>query len=412
MNNQGFLILALLCGLAACMSFRWVKTDFNYMGKTITHMTYQSTSDGTMYVAYEDKLNGLNRTVWEAISKEGSITIKSGVDEKDVTRGFVGMVTQISDDAKHLLAAFFGCYNERLLHDLESSVKDCASVYFIESVDGGVRWSTPVRVSESGVYIPPKSSISLILEKDTGTVYLFHEIKASPSVYNSQIVLYIREPTEKVFKHMNTFLNVRNLGPFTALTTKGRSDGRRYLHLIMAIDGGMVYYRSDDKGGTWSTYRQIVQGITPYYSNYVVYDLEYDAEYFEFIYRTENDRKVYTIWTDNHGNTFRSPTLVGDSPRPNQERIGLCRSPNARDSVVLVSQIDPDPKNIFVKARINSYTFVDLPNPFGSVRGAPVVNLMIGCASKGGREYYITFYMSAKAETERMYVAFGILNLN
>jgi len=406
MNNQGFLILALLCGLAACMSFRWVKTDFNYMGKTITRMTHQATSDGTMYVAYEDKLNDVNRTVWQAISKEGSITIKSTLDERNMSRGFVGMVTQISDDAKHLLAAFFGCYNEPLLHDLEGSVKDCANVFFIESVDGGNKWSTPVQVSESEFYIPPKSSISLILEKDTKRVYLFHEIKASPSAYNSQIVLYIREPNEKVFKHMNTFMNVRNLGPFTALVTR-YSDGRiRYIHLIMTIDGNMVHSRSDDKGITWDIYRQIAQGISPYNSNYAAYSQQGYPEYFSILFRKENDKKVYVIRTENHGNTFESPELVGDSPRPNQETIGFC---GRIDTVVIVSHIDLDPNNIFIKVKIDSRNFVGLPNPFGGVRGVPIANLMIDCAWKQNHEYYITFYMLTKAETERMYVAFGIL---
>ena len=409
MNNQRFLILVLLCGLAACMSFRWVYTDFNYTGKTITHMPYQRTSDGTIYAAYEDKVYGLNITIWEAIGKGGNINIKSIVDERNTSRGFAGMAIQISSNARHLLAAFFGCYNERLLHDLEGSVKDCASVYFIESVDGGARWSTPVQVSESRIYIPPRSSISLVLERDTGRVYLFHAIKASESASNSQIVVYVREPNERSFKNMNTLVNLQNLGPFTALVTGYGSGGTGYVHLIMAINGNIVHSRSSNRGMTWSAHKQIAQGVTPYNSNYVIYDLEYHRSYFELIYRKENDRRVYSIWTNDHGDSFQSPTLVGDSPRPNQETIGVCGS---SESVAIVSHTDPDPRNIFIKVQIGNSPFTDLPNPFAGIRGAPIANLMVGCAYRGYGEYHITFHMLTRADTDRRYVAFGILNVD
>jgi len=393
-----------------------VKTDLSYTGKTITHMSYQGTSDGTMYVAYEDKVSGLNRTIWKSISKEGDINIKAIVDERNTSRGFEGMATQISDDAKHLLVAFFGCYNEpphnkHLLHDLEGSVKDCASLYFAESVDGGDRWSTPIQVSESGIYIPSKSSISLVLERDTGRVYLFHAMKVNDITVYSQIVVYVREPNERSFKNMNTLVNLQNLGPFTALVTGYGSGGTGYVHLIMAINGNIVHSRSSNRGMTWSAHKQIAQGVTPYNSNYVIYDLEYHRSYFELIYRKENDRRVYTTWTGDHGNTFENPIAIGNSPRPNQETIGFCGSRKVGDYVVIVSHTDPDPRNIFVKAQINSHTFVDLPNPFADVRGAPITNLMVGCASKGDREYYVTFYMLTRADIDRMYFAFGILNL-
>jgi len=410
MNNQGFLILVLLCGLAACEKFRWVKMDLTYPSKTITHMTHQGTSDGTMYVAYEDKVNVRNTVIWKAISKDGSITIKAPLSEANVSRGFEGIATQISNDGKRLLVAFFGCYNERLLHDLEGSVKDCANVYFAESVDGGFRWSTPVQVSESGIYIPPKSSISLVLDRDTGRVYLFHAMKANEITAYSEIVVYVREPNEKAFKNIYAYdlMYLQNLGPFSALVTGYGTGGTGYVHLIMAINGNIVHSRSSDQGRRWSAHRQIAQGVTPYNSNYVIYDLEHDRSYFELIYRKENDRKVYTTWTFDHGYSFGGPRLVGDSPRPNQETIGFC---GPRDSVVIVSHTDPDPKNIFIKAEINYASFVDLPNPFASVRGAPITNLMIGCTSSGFREYYITFYMLTRAEREGMYIAFGILNL-
>jgi len=409
MNNQGFLILVLLCGLAACESFRWVKTDFSYTGKTITHMTRQATSDGTMYVAYEDKVNGLNRMIWKAISTEGNISIKSTLDERNVSRGFEGMATQISDDGKHLLVAFFGCYNERLLHDLEGSVKDCANVYFTESVDGGDRWSTPIQVSKSGIYIPPKSSVSLALERDTGRVYLLHAMKASESDSYSEIVVYVREPNEKSFKNMNAFINVPNLGPFTALATTNNIHKIRYVQLIMALNGNLAHTRWNDKENKWSPYSLLFQGMTPYNSNYVIYVPQLNPSFFEILFRRENNRRVYTIWTNDYGETFKSPRLVGDSPRPNQETIGFC---GARiDAVLIVSHTDPDPNYIFIRVMISGQPFIDLPNPFVGVRGAPIVNLMTNCASKGDREYYITFYMLTRAETERMYVAFGILNL-
>jgi len=408
MNNQGFLILVLLCGLAACKDIKWVKTDFSYTGKTITHMTHQGTSDGTMYVAYEDKLNGLNRIVWKAISKEGNINIKSTLEERNVSRGFEGIATQISNDSKHLLVAFFGCYNERLLHDLEGSVKDCASVYFTESVDGGVRWSTPVQVSESGIYIPPKSSISLVLEGDTGRVYLFHAMKASESASNSQIVVYVREPNEKAFKNMNVYdlMYLHNLGPFSASVTRDDFRGTRYVHLIMAINGNMVHSRSNDKGRTWSAHTHIAQGITPYNSNYVAYS-QYHPESFYIIYRKENDRKVYIASTYNQGDSFRQ-TLIGDSSRPNQETIGFCGI-EFKGSMAIVSHIDPDPTNIFIKVDTGAPYLMNLKNPFENVRGAPITNLMIDCAYKGDHKFYITFYILTRAETERMYVAFGIL---
>jgi len=319
------------------------------------------------------------------------------------------MAIEISSNARHLLAAFFGCYNERLLHDLEGSVKDCASVYFIESVDGGDRWSTPVQVSESGIYISPGSSISLVLERDTGRVYLFHAMKASESASNSQIVVYVREPNERSFKNVSALMNLQNLGPFTALVTGYSSGETLYVHLIMAINGNIVHSRSSSRGRTWSAHTQIAQGITPYNSNYVAYDYGINSRYFELIYRRENDRRVYTTWTGDHGNTFQSPTLVGDSPRPNQETIGVCGS---GESVAIVSHTDPDPRNIFIKVQIRGGSFTDLPNPFLNVRGAPIANLMVGCAYRAYGEYYVTFHMLTRADADRKYVAFGILNVD
>jgi len=409
MNNQGFLILCLLCGLAACMRFRWVYTDFSYTGKTITHMSYQGISNGTIYTAYEDKVSGLNRIIWQAIGTEGNISIKSIVDERNTSRGFAGMAIQISDDARRLFAAFFGCYNEHLLHDLEGSVKDCASLYFIESIDGGVRWSTPVQVSESGIYIPPRSSISLVLERDTGRLYLFHAMKASESASNSQIVVYVRELYEGSFKNVSALMNLQNLGPFTAVVTRDSYGQTGYVHLIMAINGNLVHSRSGDKGRTWSTHKNIAQGITPYNSNYVAYDDELHPEYFKLIYRKENDKRVYITKTINQGNTFESPTLIGDSLRPNQETIGYCAT---KQSVTVVSHTDPDPRNIFIKVQIGNMYFTDLPNPFVGIRGLPIANLMVGCAFRRNSEYHITFYILTGAETERMYVAFGILNID
>jgi len=363
-------------------------------------MTHQSTPDGMTYVAYEDKLSGLNRTIWKVISKEGNINIKSTVEGKNASEEFGGIATQVSDDGKHLLLAYLGPYNE------SSVIKH--RVYFTESVDGGIKWSIPIQVSDSGIYIPPNYSISLVLERDTRSVYLFHAMKRDEKSFNSQIVVYLRERNERTFKKMNTSVDLWRLGPFSAFVTRNINDGTKYVHLITTFYDDMHHFRSSDKGKSWDRHK-VVGDIIPYNYNYVAYDLEARPASFYTIYRKDN--KAYIIWTHDNGKTFSHPMQVGDSPRPNHETIGFCGSNKTNESVVVVAHTDSDPGKIFVKIMTNhNNQFIDLVNPFIAIRESPIANLMVDCVSRGPSEYYITFYMLTTIGRERMYVAFGILN--
>jgi len=412
MNKQGLLILGLLYGLAACMTFKWVKTDYYTTQEPLTHITHQSTTDGRMHVMYRYR-DSYYKVIYLIINREGSVRTISTISQYYVELELGSVASQVSDSSERVMFAFFGCYNKPLFHLFGKSPRDCANVYFLESLNGGDKWSSVVQVSASEVYIPPESSISLVLERDTERVYLFHSIKTSEDAeLYSRVVAYVREPNEKEFKLVYTFPSLRKLQSFSALVSKNTDDATRYVHLIMTTSDAVLYSRSNDKAKTWSSFHTIVQGTAPYYYNYVAYDPGAYTDSFYILYKLSDSKKVYVTLTHNHGKTFEKPILVGDSLRQNHDAIGFCGSDYFEESVVVISHIDYDIENSYVKVMIDDKVqLLDLPYPFANIQGIPMVNLMIDCSSRGLREYYITFYMLARGNAERIYFAFGILNL-
>lgn len=410
-NSKGF-VIALLLSVAAGMKFEWIRHNDIVSEMRTSHIAHQSSNDGYIHVAWQESYSGERRFRYSQIDTKGSMDIKHRIYENNKTRGFESIALQVSDSGKHVLAAFFMCYNGPLLFELNRPPADCAQLYFIESVDGGNTWTKPLQISDGKDFIPAQSSIALLLEKDTERVYLFHAVKLrEDGLFGNRIRVYIREPEDKSFNLVTTLPKIERLVSFEAAFTVDERTATHYTHLFCYADATLHRYHSTDSGKTWN-FTAVASGATPFLHNFVAADVRAAQASFYALFRDKSAQKSYVHWTSDNGKTLENMIQTGVSPKPLRDTIVMCGSEKLEEKIVVATHIDYDLQNSYVRVLLpDANNFVDVPRPYNKVEGTPMVNLMVGCGYKGTRRFYITFAFLTRGMKDRIYFASGTLDL-
>eukprot|EP00826_Nyctotherus_ovalis_P048555 TRINITY_DN5731_c0_g1_i12.p1 TRINITY_DN5731_c0_g1~~TRINITY_DN5731_c0_g1_i12.p1 ORF type:complete len:146 (-),score=16.63 TRINITY_DN5731_c0_g1_i12:244-681(-) len=130
-------------------------------------------------------------------------------------------------------------------------------------------------------------------------------------------------------------------------------------------------------------------------------------------YREKPSNRLHLLWLTNHGDSPWTSSQVGEAPRPSMDAVAVCESEEGRESVVVSSYVDHHERHSYIRVRLNDVgAFQDLPYPFKNITGIPLNNLMVGCAYRGTRRFYITFAILAEANMDQIHIAHGTLDLN
>lgn len=412
MNSQRFLIISLLCALVGCAGFKWNKVGDVGTDYKLESVGHQGASDGTMFVAWQDKHNKQNLNAFNYYSVAGNSAFSkvAHIFDPDPTMGYENLVLQTSSTGKNAFIAYFGCKNSFTDFAKRRDSRPCAHVYFTTSVNGGKAWSKPIKITDKDEYIAPSSTLSMFLERDTGKIFIFYALQSKDDEISSEIVGYAKDPTENEFKHIVTLPKVTRLTSFLTAVTIGEK--HRYLHLLFTDSKSLFYTRSEDRGKTWTNYTSLANDVAPNHYNYVANDPLAKETGLYIQYREKNGLRLVVLSSNDHGKTFEEPKTVDSNSKSPRDAIGMCGSEETGEYIVISGHADFDPDRGFIRVLRNGKgSFVDLPYPFKKIKGSPTANLLVDCAYKGGKEFYITFGILAGGGKNTVYFAHGILEI-
>lgn len=408
MNNFRLVVVILLSALVTCGNFIWNPLKFNSVELLTQNMGHQASAEGSLYMNWQDR-GGKNRLEVYKMTPEGELKCLNSIPESDTSRGYERPTIQVSTTGKTLYVAYFGCKNGPRLHSHTMAPSDCARVFFIESTDEGNSWTDPMAISPPEDYIPPDSSLSMVLERDTGRLFIFYA-KRSEKEFSSVIVGYAREPGKQTFTALSKLPAINRLSAFSVGQTVDQKTKKRYLHLVYTDYRAIFYSKSENGGLAWSFYQSIYDGISPNPYNFLAIDSMVHPSSLYIEYRDRNKQQVFLAQSKTHGRTFEQPLLLGASTKPSRDALAICGSKEYNESLVVVAHTDTHEELGFVRVMTKDATrFVDIPYPFKKLPENPISNLMVDCAYKGNSQFHITLAMLVGGKKKGIYFAHGTL---
>eukprot|EP00826_Nyctotherus_ovalis_P002471 TRINITY_DN10495_c0_g1_i3.p1 TRINITY_DN10495_c0_g1~~TRINITY_DN10495_c0_g1_i3.p1 ORF type:complete len:405 (+),score=53.25 TRINITY_DN10495_c0_g1_i3:84-1298(+) len=393
MKHFTILILYLLCVSISYAAFTWNKVINEDSQKRIQFIAHQSDTNGNMYMFWEKQNTTGTRQDYLNIMK---ITHDA---EDSEAKGFERTSVQVSSSGRTMFVAYYGCLEGTSAQNLADSV--CGQVFSIDSTDSGKTWTQPKKVATRNVRFNFAVPISTIQDKESGDIFVFFATKTNDP-YTSEIVVYHRRPGERSFELVATLPNMRRLVTIGAGYTIDSTNLKRYLHLFASNYDTVYYTRSVDDGKSWS------KGLY----NFMVIDTKAKSGSLYVQYRSRLTRKLLVSRSRNHGQTFESAMIVGESPRPSRDAIGICGSDADGESLVVSSYVDFRAEDSSINVLFkNKSIFTRIPYPFTKTTGTPMMNLMIDCAYRGSRQFFITAAIFTGLIKDQVYIAHGTLNL-
>lgn len=410
MNNNKLIIITLLCVIARCANFTWNPLKFTSLKLNIQSIGHQSADDGNLYMTWGDLEDGNNKLLTFKMTPEGVLENIAGTLEKRKDYGFENPVIQTSSSGKSIYVIYLGCKNGPMLHRAQAP-RPCARVFFIESTDEGKTWSVPIPVSGASDYIMPSSSLSMVLERKSGKIFIFFAKKSGD--FAGQIVVVYRDPNTKSFSQRFTLPSIPRLSAFSAGQTINADENKRYLHLIFTDHQAVFYTKSEDEGTSWSFYQTLSSDISPNLYNYLAINSKANSSAIHFLFRGKSSKNLMLGLSTNHGKNFMTPIVVGASTKPLRDAIAICGSEEFEESVIVVAHLDNHEENGFIRVMIRGQThFVDLPYPFKKLQENPISNLMVDCGYRGSSQFYITFAILVGGNKRGIRFAQGILDID
>lgn len=191
-----------------------------------------------------------------------------------------------------------------------------------------------------------------------------------------------------------------------AYTVKKESVYRVFLHLFMlAENNDLVYIRSDDYGKTWSTGVTLATDLRSNQGFSFIAGSKYRPSSFYLQYTV--DHAMLISWSKNHGASFEQPIKVSNHSSFKSNQLCLCNfeyEPLLVSADVKYNHSDSRMRVAFLR----DHQFVDVPYPFGNVRGYRPESLMLDCEHVVDGIYSVNFAIGTE-DGRFIYSAEGVL---
>jgi len=400
-------LIALLPILVLSIQFQWdlrLHLDNVEYGRNFVS---QYSLDGVAHFFWIETNKGSLRLLYQALHPNKTLTERKTISTGTHLLKISPTVTaQVSNDGKHVLAAYTGYRVSPETSCDDNSRNSCFEIFFTESINSGKDWDEPIRMNREDMNdVKHRSYPAMLLEKDTGRVYIGY------NTYNN-LTISIREPGNKKFE-MEYMLPNKTFAEGMALGyTIDKKNSIRYIHWFWTtLSYETLYYKySIDNGKTWTNDMTLLQSVTIKKPPAIAINTEALEGGIHIQYFQKHDtirQDVRMIWSKDHGKLWEGPQVL-DETYYNANSINMCG--NKEQAFIISSNMETMVTPGYIRfVPIQGSNAYDIPYPFNQVDFATSGYSDISCVHIGNEKYLVT-HMVLDNEAKSLYLAHGVFN--
>eukprot|EP00826_Nyctotherus_ovalis_P054560 TRINITY_DN7154_c0_g1_i5.p1 TRINITY_DN7154_c0_g1~~TRINITY_DN7154_c0_g1_i5.p1 ORF type:complete len:283 (-),score=20.27 TRINITY_DN7154_c0_g1_i5:156-1004(-) len=271
-----------------------------------------------------------------------------------------------------------------------------SDVYFTESFDGGNSWTDPAEITQNW---GAKKNIVVLLEKDTGRVYVMH-------ADGENTRLATREPGARIFTHETIASKYRSQGIKHLVQVKDKKTSQRTLYLFASTEEGAYreridYLKSFNSTNNWTDARTIVSGA--YSLGNIPMAVGTEGHFYIQYFAGANASCIKAVWTKDYGETWEPPILIAETSLDDHTMTMCGKGSNEK---VFSINGKTSASNGYIKyVKPGQTDFKDLNYPFPQFD--QIVETQMSCAHSGNGKYTLALILEEQ-KSHRVHIAYGI----